>query len=63
MQTYLNVDFQDKIYDLQGDGPKIDYVVWMDHREELCIDFPNLTYYIDSPTKLTESDAIMNLLP
>ena len=58
MLTYLNVDFQDKVYDLQGDGPEFDYGVWMDHREELCLDFPNLPYYIDGPTKLTESGAI-----
>ena len=62
MLTYLNVDFQDKIYDLQGDGPEFDYGVWMDHREELCLDFPNLPYYIDGPTKLTESGAIMKFI-
>ena len=61
MLNYLNVDFHDELFE-QGDGPEFCRKVWLDKKDTLGLDFPNLPYYIDGPTKLTESGAIMKFI-
>jgi len=55
--VYLNVDFEDVMYEC-GDAPDFDRSSWLDVKFTLGLDFPNLPYYIDEDVKLTESGAI-----
>ena len=58
MFYYLNVDFEDTLYEA-GDGPEFDISCWVDVKYTLGLEFPNLPYLIDGETKLTETVAIM----
>ncbi|KAF8777980.1 glutathione S-transferase Mu 1-like [Argiope bruennichi] len=49
---YKKVDFEDKRYAFDTDG-------WQKDKFNLGLDFPNLPYYIDGDTKLTQSTAIL----
>ena len=55
---------------LAGPAPTYDRSQWLDKKEKMGLDFPNLPYYMDGDIKITESWAIMkqvarknNLLP
>jgi len=55
---------------LAGPAPTYDRSQWLDKKEKMGLDFPNLPYYMDGDVKMTESWAIMrhvarknNLLP
>ena len=58
MFHYLNVDFEDKLYEA-GDAPDFDKSCWLDVKGTLGLEYPNLPYLIDGETKLTETVAIM----
>ena len=61
MLHYLDIDFEDKRYPT-GDPPVYDRSEW--RKDKLCLgfDFPNLPYWIDGCTKVTESWAIMKYI-
>jgi len=61
MFHYLNVDFEDKLYEA-GDAPDFDKTCWTDVKETLGLEYPNLPYLIDGETKLTETVAIMQYI-
>ena len=57
MMEYLDIPFDDKRY-VCGDAPDYDRSCWLDVKPTMGLDFPNLPYFIDGETKLTESGAI-----
>ena len=59
--TYLGVDFDEHQYE-QGDAPDYDRSAWLSVKETLGLTFPNLPYFIDGETKLTETNAIMKYI-
>lgn len=52
--AYMGVD-----YDLQEYEPTPDKENWLEVKHTLGMDFPNLPYFIDGETKLTECRAVM----
>ena len=58
MLEYFGVSYEDKRY-VCGDGPNFDRSCWTDVKPTIGLDFPNLPYYIDGETKITESMAIL----
>lgn len=56
--THLEVDFEDKQYDL-GDAPAYEQSEWQQDKSTLPLAFPNLPYLIDDSFSLTESWAIL----
>jgi len=61
MFYYLNVDFEDKLYEV-GEGPDFDKSSWLDEKETLGLEYPNLPYLFDGEAKLTETVAIMQYI-
>ena len=61
MFYYLKVDFEDVMYDC-GDAPDFDKSSWLDVKETMGFEYPNLPYLIDGETKLTETVAIMQYI-
>ena len=61
MLTYLNVEFQEQIYELKLAEPMC-FKVWTDKQDSIGLDFVNLPYFIDGDYKLTESGAIMKYI-
>ena len=59
--VYLDVDFEDVAY-VQGDGPDYSNQEWLDVKDTLGLDFPNLPYFIDEDVKVTETLAIMKYI-
>ena len=57
----LGVTFQDITYDT-GDAPDFDKSSWLDVKETLGLEYPNLPYLIDGEVKLTETIAIMQYI-
>ncbi|KAG0727254.1 Glutathione S-transferase Mu 3 [Chionoecetes opilio] len=55
---YTGTQFEDKYYKC-GPAPGYDKTCWLDVKETIGLDFPNLPYYIDGDVKLTQSNAIM----
>ena len=55
--AYCGVDF-DMEYYVQGDGPEFSRADWMDIKADTGLEFPNLPYFRDGSTSLTESGAI-----
>lgn len=58
MFYYLKVPFADVKYE-QGGAPDFDRSAWLDVKETLGFEYPNLPYLIDGDVKLTETAAIM----
>lgn len=62
MFYFLNVDFEDKLYEVHGETPDWDRSEWLDEKFSLGLEFPNLPYLIDGETKITETVAIMQYI-
>ncbi|XP_028589693.2 glutathione S-transferase Mu 1-like isoform X1 [Podarcis muralis] len=58
---YTGTAFEDKQY-APGDAPDFDASQWLNAKETLGLDFPNLPYLIDGETKITQSNAIMRYI-
>ena len=58
MFYYLGVDFEDKLYEIQGAAPEWDMSEWIDVKQTLGLEYPNLPYLFDGEVKLTETIAI-----
>ncbi|XP_053248799.1 glutathione S-transferase Mu 1-like isoform X3 [Podarcis raffonei] len=58
---YTGTTFEDKQY-APGDAPEFDASQWLNAKETLGLDFPNLPYLIDGETKITQSNAIMRYI-
>ncbi|KAF8790074.1 glutathione S-transferase Mu 1-like [Argiope bruennichi] len=61
MLAYTETKYEDKRY-VYGPPPDFDRRDWLGEKLELGLDFPNLPYYIDGNTKLTQSITIMRYL-
>ena len=61
MFHYLAVPFDDVEYEC-GDAPDFDKSCWLDVKETLGLEYPNLPYLIDGETKITETVAIMQYI-
>jgi len=61
MLAYKEEPFEDKKY-AYGPPPDCDRDSWLKEKHTLGLDFPNLPYYIDGDTKLTQSVTIMRYL-
>jgi glutathione S-transferase len=53
--SYLGVDFEDRLY-IQN--PDVHMSCWLNTRDALGLDLPNLPFFIDGDLKITESTAI-----
>ncbi|CAN2391004.1 cellular detoxification of nitrogen compound [Pristimantis euphronides] len=64
---YVGTDYQEKRYVI-GDGkcgrraPDYDKSQWLDEKEKLGLDFPNLPYLVDGDVKLTQSNTILRYI-
>ncbi|KAM4885217.1 glutathione S-transferase Mu 1-like isoform 2-T2 [Sylvia borin] len=58
---YTETPYEDKLYSC-GEAPDYDKSQWINEKEKLGLDFPNLPYFIDGPTKLTQSNAILRYI-
>lgn len=61
MFAYCEVAFEDKMYDV-GPGPDFDRSDWLNVKQTLGFEYPNLPYLIDGQTKITETAAIMKYI-
>ena len=61
MFAYCGVTFEDKVYET-GDAPDYDRSSWLDAKNTLGLEYPNLPYLIDGETKLSETKAIMRYI-
>ncbi|XP_027487668.1 glutathione S-transferase Mu 1-like [Corapipo altera] len=55
---YTETPYEDKLYSC-GEAPDYDKSQWINEKEKLGLDFPNLPYFIDGPVRLTQSNAIL----
>uniref|UniRef100_A0A8C3GQ57 Glutathione S-transferase n=1 Tax=Cairina moschata TaxID=8855 RepID=A0A8C3GQ57_CAIMO len=51
---HTETPYEDKLYSC-GEAPDYDKSQWINEKEKLGLDFPNLPYFIDGSTKLTQS--------
>ncbi|XP_030321448.1 uncharacterized protein LOC115599720 isoform X2 [Calypte anna] len=58
---YTETPYQERRY-RPGPAPDFDISDWTNEKEKLGLDFPNLPYLIDGPTKLTQSNAILRYI-
>ncbi|XP_071624578.1 uncharacterized protein [Heliangelus exortis] len=58
---YTETPCQERRY-RPGAAPDFDHSDWTNEKEKLGLDFPNLPYLIDGPTKLTQSNAILRYI-
>ncbi|KAL7985207.1 hypothetical protein Chor_003777 [Crotalus horridus] len=58
---YTGTPYEEKLYRC-GEAPDYDKSQWIDEKEKLGLDFPNLPYLIDGKTKLTQSNAIIRYI-
>jgi len=56
--AYSGTEYEDKRYVL-GAAPEFDRTEWLNDKQTLGLDFPNLPYYLDGDLKLTQSVAIL----
>jgi glutathione S-transferase len=59
--AYSGVPFADVRYQ-QGGAPDYSRQAWLDEKEKLDLDFPNLPYYIEGKLRLTQSTTILRHL-
>ncbi|XP_075189837.1 glutathione S-transferase Mu 2-like [Anomaloglossus baeobatrachus] len=58
---YTETPYEDKLY-VTGDAPDYDKSQWLNEKEKLGLDFPNLPYLIDGDVKLTQSNTILRYI-
>ena len=58
---FCNVPYQQEFY-VQGEAPEFSKAEWLDKKNTLDLDFPNLPYFIDGNLRMTESLAIMRYI-
>ncbi|UJR36329.1 hypothetical protein I4U23_029057 [Adineta vaga] len=58
---YAKTPFTDKFYE-QGEGPEYSREQWLNEKQKLGLDFPNLPYMLEGDLKLTQSKAILYYL-
>ncbi|XP_075706771.1 glutathione S-transferase Mu 4-like [Rhinoderma darwinii] len=58
---YTGTPYEEKRY-VTGDGPNYDKSRWLDEKEKLGLDFPNLPYLLDGDVKLTQSNTILRYI-
>ncbi|XP_064029939.1 glutathione S-transferase 2-like [Pogoniulus pusillus] len=58
---YTDTPYEEKRYQ-PGRAPEYDRREWLEEKEKLGLDFPNLPYLIDGPIKLTQSNAIVRYI-
>ena len=59
--VYLGIEFNEDKYE-QGPAPKFDRAQWLAIKDSLELKFPNLPYFIDEQTRLTDPHAIMKFI-
>ncbi|EMP41707.1 Glutathione S-transferase Mu 1 [Chelonia mydas] len=58
---YTGTAYEDKMYSC-GEAPDYDKSQWINEKEKLGLDFPNLPYLLDGKNKLTQSNAILRYI-
>ncbi|KAM3934493.1 glutathione S-transferase Mu 1-like [Leptodactylus fuscus] len=58
---YTGTPYEEKRY-VEGDAPDYDKSQWLDEKEKLGLDFPNLPYLLDGDVKLTQSNTILRYI-
>ncbi|XP_075052049.1 glutathione S-transferase Mu 1-like [Mixophyes fleayi] len=58
---YTGTPYKEKRY-VTGDAPDYDKSQWLDEKEKLGLDFPNLPYLLDGNIKLTQSNTILRYI-
>ncbi|XP_050693154.1 glutathione S-transferase Mu 4-like isoform X2 [Eriocheir sinensis] len=58
---YTGTEYEEKLYKC-GEAPDYDKSCWFSVKETLGVDFPNLPYYFDGDTKVTQSNAILRYI-
>ncbi|XP_075052048.1 glutathione S-transferase Mu 1-like [Mixophyes fleayi] len=58
---YTGTPYEEKQY-VTGDAPDYDKSQWLDEKEKLGLDFPNLPYLLDGDIKLTQSNTILRYI-
>lgn len=51
--AYREVEYTDKLYNI-GPAPDFDRSEWLNEKETLGLDFPNLPYLLDGDVKLSQ---------
>ena len=59
--VYLGIDYAEVLYE-QGDAPDYDRSCWIDVKDKLGLRFPNLPYFVDGESRLTDPSAIMKFI-
>lgn len=59
--AHTGESFTEEFYEI-GPGPEFSRDEWLDVKDNLDLDFPNLPYYIDGENKVTNSAAILRYL-
>ncbi|RXN08538.1 glutathione S-transferase Mu 3-like protein [Labeo rohita] len=58
---YTGTKYEEKFYSC-GEAPNYDRSCWLNEKEKLGMDFPNLPYLEDGDTKVVQSNAIMRYI-
>ena len=57
----MGVEYDEQQYE-QGDAPEFSRAAWVNVKDTLNLQFPNLPYFIDGEMRLTETNAIMKYI-
>ncbi|XP_053562751.1 glutathione S-transferase Mu 4 [Bombina bombina] len=58
---YTGTPYKEKRY-VTGEAPDYDKSQWLEEKEKLGLDFPNLPYLLDGDVKLTQSNTILRYI-
>ncbi|XP_030076793.1 glutathione S-transferase Mu 5 [Microcaecilia unicolor] len=58
---YTGTEYKEKLYNC-GEAPDYDKSEWLNVKEKLGLDFPNIPYLIDGEIKITQSHAILRYI-
>ncbi|XP_056629359.1 glutathione S-transferase Mu 3-like [Triplophysa dalaica] len=58
---YTGSKYEEKLYSC-GEGPNYDKSCWIDEKNKIGMDFPNLPYLVDGDKKIVQSNAIMRYI-